>query len=322
MVFNMEEHIPVLIEEILRILRLYNPSGICIDATLGHGGYSAALLAEFPDITVIGLDKDKESIELAKKRLDKYKNRFNAIHTDYCNIDKIMDNSEHKKNAQIIIYDLGVSTLQITSPQRGFSFQDNGPLDMRMDASDKSLITAFHIVNYWPEKELSNIFFLYGEERYSKYIAKGIVQYREKHGSVNSTDELVGIIRRVLPQPVQRKMGGHPARRVFQSLRIAVNNELESLENSILNAQNILKNQGIIFVVSYHSLEDKIVKKVFNSFVRNKLGYLYNKKIISPSIDEIKSNYRSRSAKMRVFIKSNEYFSTKEKSRWKDPLSL
>ncbi len=318
----MEEHIPVLIEEILKILRLFHPSGVCVDATLGHGGYSAALLAEFPEIKIIGLDRDKESIKLSEERLFEYKNRFVAFHSNYCDIHKIIENIVHPEEVRFIIYDLGVSTLQITSPERGFSFQDNGPLDMRMDAVQENSITASQIVNSWSEKQLSEIFFRYGEERYSKYIAKAIVQHRDKFGCINNTEELVGIIRRVLPQPVQRKMGGHPARRVFQSLRIAVNNELESLETSILNAQNILANNGIIIVVSYHSLEDKITKAMFKSFVDKKIGYLYNKKIITPSSEEVSHNYRSRSAKMRVFVKSNEYFKTKGKLRWTDPLSL
>ena len=322
MVFNMEEHIPVLLGDILRILRLFQPSGVCIDATLGHGGYSAALLAEFPEIKVIGLDRDKESIELSEKRLSQYKNRFFTFQSNYCEIQKSIEISPFQEEVKFIIYDLGVSTLQITSPNRGFSFQDNGPLDMRMDATKNDSITAYHIINNWSERDLSDVFYRYGEEKYSRYISRGIVQYREKYGSINNTEDLVGIIRRILPQPVQRKMGGHPARRVFQSLRIAVNNELESLEKSLINAQSILANNGIIFVVSYHSLEDKIAKKYFSSFVHSKIGYIYNKKVITPSPEEVNANYRSRSAKMRVFIKSNEYFNTKGKSRWTDPLSL
>lgn len=318
----MEEHIPVLIEEILRIMNSHHHSGICIDATLGHGGYSAAILAAFPDIRVIGLDRDQESIELSNERLSKYKDRFFAIHCNYSDIKTIINSLSYEDKIQAIIYDLGVSTLQITSPQRGFSFQENGPLDMRMDATKENAVTAFQIINFWTEQKLRDLFFLYGEERYSKYIAKAIIQYREKYGNISCTEELVGIIRRVLPQPVQRKMGGHPARRVFQSLRIAVNNELESLKESILDAHNVIDDDGLIFVVSYHSLEDKIVKQLFNKFINDKSGYLYNKKVIKPSSEEIDNNYRSRSAKMRVFIKYNKILTTKEKSRWTDPLSL
>ena len=198
-----------------------------------------------------------------------------------------------------MFFDLGVSNLQLTEAERGFSFQEDGPLDMRMDCSGE--LTAEKILAEWDIPELTRIFRDYGEERFAWQLAKGIVRSRERGGELHTTQELVDLIRKILPEPVQRKMGGHPARKIFQALRIAVNDELNALSEALDGAAKILGPEGKVIAISYHSLEDRIVKLRFRKWSEEGLGEPRPRKALVPADEEIEANRKARSAKLRVF---------------------
>lgn len=209
--------------------------------------------------------------------------------------------------ADAVLFDLGVSNLQITEAERGFSFQNDGPLDMRMNAdAGAEGRTAADILAEADIAELTAIFRDYGEERYAFQIAKGIVRNREHGGMLTTTAELVELIRKILPAPVQRKMGGHPARRVFQALRIAVNDEMGALDEALDGALSILNPGGKIIVISYHSLEDRMVKHRFRKWKDDGAGEPNPRKPLLPTEEETELNHKSRSAKMRIFQKYEE----------------
>ena len=314
----MNEHAPVLIEEIVEILRFFSFTDCIVDATLGHGGYSQKILESFCHANVIGLDQDQDAIEVANERLSIYRNRFMSIHI---NFKKIRDISSvlNYKSISAVIFDLGVSTLQITKSSRGFSFQNEGPLDMRMDQKGNN-ITAYDIINTWDRDKLTNLFYKYGEDRFSRKIALEIERYRNKNGIIYTTTELVNIIRNVVPKSLQRKIKIHPARKIFQALRVYINDELNVLEDGLEGALEICNKNAAIVVVSYQSMEDKIVKLKFNDFENRNLGYVLSKKIITPSSEELSNNYKSRSAKMRIFIKTEEANAKRERLKWKSYL--
>ncbi len=293
----MTEHIPVLIAEILASLKSRPKIGKVLDCTLGLGGYSEAVLETFSGVQVWGLDQDDEAIRIATDRLEPFGNRFHPIHGNFAEVAGLAGNAGP---FDAILFDLGVSNLQITEGHRGFSFQSDGPLDMRMNRHFS--LTAEFLVNNWTEKELSDIFWKYGEERYSRQIARGILRHREKTGKIATTGELVSVIRETLPAPVQRKMGGHPARKVFQALRIAVNDELAALELGLSGAFELAGPGASIAVVSYHSLEDRIVKIFFRERQKENRGTIETKRPLIPSDDEIERNYKARSAKLRLFV--------------------
>ena len=207
-----------------------------------------------------------------------------------------------------MLFDLGISNMQITESERGFSFQEEGPLDMRMDAAEgtNSELTAKEILDSWSIKELTEVFRKYGEEQYAYQIAKGIVRNREAGESIVTTGDLVELIRKILPAPVQRKMGGHPARKIFQALRIAVNDEMNALEEALDGSLKILAPGGKIIAISYHSLEDRIVKTRFRKWEEEGLGKARPRKAITPTESEIENNYKSRSAKLRIFVLERE----------------
>lgn len=304
----MTEHIPVLITEILSFLQSRPKIGKVLDCTLGLGGYSEAVLQAFPGVRVWGLDQDEEAIRIASDRLDAFGNRFHPIHGNFA---EAVDLAGYAGPFDAIFFDLGVSNLQITEGHRGFSFQADGPLDMRMNR--RSDLTAEYLVNNWTEKELSEIFWKYGEERYSRQIARGILRHRETTGKIETTGNLVAVIRETLPAPVQRKMGGHPARKVFQALRIAVNNELDALERGLSGAFELASPGASIAVVSYHSLEDRIVKHFFREMQKDNRGTIATKRPVIPSDGEIERNYKARSAKLRLFVITEPGKETKTK---------
>ncbi|TDY56084.1 16S rRNA (cytosine1402-N4)-methyltransferase [Aminivibrio pyruvatiphilus] len=293
----MTEHIPVLLAEILSFLQSRPKVGKVLDCTLGLGGYSEAVLEAFPKVQVWGLDQDDEAIRIATDRLGAFDNRFHPIHGNFAEAAELAGNAAP---FDAILFDLGVSNLQITEGYRGFSFQADGPLDMRMNR--RSALTAESIVNNWTEKELSDIFWKYGEERYSRQIARGILRYRENTGKIETTGNLVAVIRETLPAPVQRKMGGHPARKIFQALRIAVNDELTALEQGLSGAFELVSPGAAVAVVSYHSLEDRIVKQYFREMQKEGRGIITTKRPLIPSDGEIERNYKARSAKLRLFV--------------------
>ncbi|HCL79062.1 MAG TPA: 16S rRNA (cytosine(1402)-N(4))-methyltransferase RsmH [Synergistaceae bacterium] len=291
------EHVPVLLDEILRALSdRENSLERVLDCTLGLGGYTVAILETFPGAQVWGIDQDSEALAIAAERASGYGDRFHPVHGNFSAMDALVGD---EAPFDAILFDLGVSNLQLTSGERGFSFQEDGPLDMRMDAS--SPLTAADLVNEGSEKDLADIFWKYGEERFSRPIARGIVRFRQRSGRIDRTSTLVEIIRSTLPAPVQRKMGGHPARRVFQALRIAVNDELEALTLGLRGAKALCRDGGSILAVSYHSLEDRIVKHLFREWQQAELGTVRTRRPITPSDEETVRNHKARSAKLRIF---------------------
>ena len=291
----MIEHVPVLIGEILDIYRAYPSRGHVLDCTLGLGGYAEAILSS-SDARLIGIDQDEQALAFSRDRLRRFGDRFDGVKANFRSLPEEVTS---RAPFGAFFFDLGVSNLQLTDDARGFSFQSDGPLDMRMDlASNRS---AADIVNSGTEGEIADIFWKYGEERHSRRLARAIVRHREAIGPIMRTETLVAVIRGALPAPVQRKMGGHPARRVFQALRIAVNEELCALQEGLQAIPSLAAPGALLFVVSYHSLEDRIVKTVFRLWKEQGRGEILSKRLIRPSSDEVESNRKSRSAKLRVF---------------------
>jgi len=297
------EHVPVMVEEVCSAVSRAPSLHKIVDATLGLGGYTKAFLTRWPDVFVLGIDKDPLAIQIAKDKLADFRSRVKFHNGDFRNLANILF-EENFMEPDAIVFDLGVSNLQISQGERGFSFDIDGPLDMRMGVG--GTLTADEIVNSYSKEELANIFRRYGEEKYAARIAWGICKYRHEKGSIKTTGQLVEVIRKTLPAPVQRKMGKNPARRVFQALRIEVNDELRALEDVMAPCKKVVKEGTIIAVVSYHSLEDKIIKKQFKEWATAGLGKMLTKKVLKPSEEEISRNKKARSAKLRCFIFSSE----------------
>jgi 16S rRNA (cytosine1402-N4)-methyltransferase len=272
-------HEPVMVDEVLRFL---GGAVIVIDATLGAGGHAEALLASGVE-RVIGLDRDPEAIELATRRLAGFGERFTAVRTRF---------SELPAESRVdgVLYDLGVSSMQLDRPERGFSYRAAGPLDMRMGPEGER---GMDLVNGASEEELARIVFEYGDERRSRRVASAIVRARSR-APIHTTDELARVVASALGS---RRGGPHPARRTFQALRIAVNRELEELSASLPRAVEALAPGGRVVAISYHSLEDRIVKRSLNE--REDLEVL-TKKPLRPSVAEAARNPRARSARLRA----------------------
>lgn len=251
-------HVPVSLERALEILgeSLTKPGAVLVDCTLGLGGHTEAFLEQFPTLRVIAIDRDPQAVALATERLKPFEGRVDFVNTTYDNIDEAIEELGIKK-VDAILLDLGVSSMQLDQRERGFAYSYEAPLDMRMDPSRGK--TAAEVVNNYSEDELSRIFFEYGEERYSKAIAKAIVVARTSKPFETST-ELAALIAKVVPF-IPGKSTGHPAKRVFQALRIEVNEELDVLRATMPRAIHALATDGRILVMSYHSLEDRIVKQ-------------------------------------------------------------
>ena len=294
-------HEPVLLTQIIEFIRasgFADKSVRIADCTLGLGGYSEKILKTFPNAQVYAIDRDLRAVDLSKARLMNYASRFKALHGNFGNVGKIL--AEFAR-FDVLVFDLGVSNMQLTEAERGFSFQNDGPLDMRMNPQGENR-TAADVINTLSTAELAEIFWLYGEERFSRQIARGIEAHRGREGVIKTTGELVELIRNVLPAPVQRKIGMHPARRVFQALRIYVNDELEELESALASIRKIIFPGAMVAIVSYHSLEDRIVKHVFRTWEKEKKwGDVLTKRPVLPELEEIERNYKARSAKLRVF---------------------
>ncbi|MBQ9419778.1 MAG: 16S rRNA (cytosine(1402)-N(4))-methyltransferase RsmH [Synergistaceae bacterium] len=286
-------HTPVMLNEVLDIAKNFPHSKI-LDGTLGLGGYSEAMLASFPDCCVFGLDRDRQAIDFSRERLKIFGERFSARHQNFSELDELPE----LNSFDVFVFDLGVSNMQITTPERGFSFQIDGPLDMRMNLDDGNLMTAREVLQTSDEKTLAKIFWDYGEERFSRQIASAI---KRTNKNLQTTSDLVELIRTTLPQPVQRKMGTHPARRIFQALRIFVNNETQELEN-LLAVLGKIDSGALIIFVAYHSLEDRLVKKTFRQWQNDERGKILTRHPLTPSENEIEANYKARSAKLRAFL--------------------
>lgn len=289
-----------MLNEVLNFLESHEHKKI-LDGTLGLGGYSEAMLKKFPDCFVLGLDRDEQAINFSRNRLKNFEelSRFQALHKNFSAINEVPEINSF--NAYV--FDLGVSNMQLTTPERGFSFQNDGPLDMRMNPNDPDSLTAAEVLKAYNEKELAKIFWEYGEEKFSRQIAAAIKKFK---GPLENTSDLVNLIRVTLPQPVQRKMGTHPARRIFQALRIFVNDETQELENLLAALKKISssKNGALIIFVSYHSIEDRLVKNFFRSGQANNLGKILTRHPLTPSEAEVEKNYKARSAKLRAFCLS------------------
>ncbi|MCI4463366.1 MAG: 16S rRNA (cytosine(1402)-N(4))-methyltransferase RsmH [Caldisericum sp.] len=282
-------HIPVLLNETIELLNLKEDS-IVVDATLGEGGHSVEILKRIPKGLLIGIDMDYETIERARKRLLEVGDNFIIVPGNFKEITTLV--LPHAKNVTHILADLGVSTLQLEDESRGFSFMREGPLDMRM-CRPCTRYTAYDIVNNFSEDELRDIILYYGEDPFAYRIAKRIVEERKKH-PIETTTQLAEIVKGVYPKGYYKI---HPATRTFQALRIYINREMDNLKGFLENAPKLLLPQGRIAVITYHSLEDRLVKL---SFKNNPNLKLVNKHVIKPSEEEVSKNRRARSAKLRV----------------------
>ena len=260
-----------------------------VDCTFGQGGYSKKIL-ENTNCNIIAIDRDKDAIEHAKLLKKKYPKNFIFCVNNFSRLDQVLKKNDIKK-IDGLIFDLGISNTQLNNPTRGFSFSNNGPLDMRMDIENLDL-TAQKIINEFDQHNLSDIFYYYGEEKNSRQIARKIIEFRKKK-EISTTFELVELIKKV--NSFKKK---HPATRVFQALRIFINDELNELDITLKKSLLFLKKNGKIITVAFHSLEDKVIK---NFFSRNKgLLKILTKKPVTPNEKEVKINPRSRSARMRV----------------------
>ena len=303
-------HVSVLLNECIENLNI-KPDGIYVDGTMGGAGHSLEIVKKLSEKgMLIGIDRDEEALAVAKERLKEF-NNVKYVHDNHDNIDEIIKNL-NIKGVDGILLDLGVSSYQIDEKTRGFTYMDDGPLDMRMDKSQK--LTAEYIVNNYKEQDLARIIFEYGEEKFSRKIARNICEYR-KNKKIETTGELVKIIEKSIPGKFREK-NSHPAKRTFQAIRIEVNNEIEPLYNTIKNSITALNSKGKLCVITFHSLEDRMVKKAYVDAEGKctcpkdlpycvcgnvSLGKIITKKPILPTEKEIQENSRSRSAKLRVF---------------------
>ena len=306
-------HRPVLLFETVGLLRPER-GGLFVDATLGLGGHSEAVLEASPDTRVLGIDRDREALRLATERLARFGERFRAVHANFRDIERVMREAG-ESGAAGILADLGVSSLQFDTAERGFSFRHDAPLDMRMDAAGDEE-TASELLERLPEEEIARIIYEYGEERRSRRIARWIVERRERGEPLKKTGELAELVARA----VGHKRGDriHPATRTFQALRIAVNRELEGLDEFIDTAVALLEPQGRLAVISFHSLEDRVVKRTFrrlagqcecdrrvpvcNCGARREVEIL-TRRPASAGAAAVEENPRARSAKLRACLK-------------------
>lgn len=304
------KHVSVLFNECMEGLNI-KPDGIYVDGTLGGGGHASGIcecLAE--EGTLIGIDRDRDALEAASRRLEGYKCKKIFVQSNYSDIKDVLEDLEID-GIDGALLDLGVSSFQLDNPERGFSYMQDAPLDMRMNQDDD--FTAYDIVNSYSSTELKNIIYRYGEERWASRIADFVVKARTTK-PIETTGELVDIIKKAIPASARRD-GPHPAKRTFQAIRIEVNDELGQLERAIDEFLDVLNPEGRLAVITFHSLEDRIVKEIINRRINpctcpkefpvcvcKKVGDVTKKsgKPIVPSKEELEENPRSRSAKLRV----------------------
>ncbi len=283
-------HRPVMVEEVLGYL-VHKIDGVYVDCTLGSGGHTEAILKRCPGCTVIGIDRDPDAIERARRRLPE--DRVIFINDRFSNIKEALSGTPYK-GVDGVLLDLGVSMEQLKDPERGFSFLSDEALDMRMDRSQS--LTAEEIVNTWPERDIERILREYAEEKKARRIAKEIVNQRKK-SPVKTCRELAEIVLRVYGS---RRARIHPATKTFQALRIAVNNELEELQRALPSLVEVLNKKGRMVVIAYHSLEDRIVKNFMKEVEKEGLLRVLTKKVVLPSEKEKRLNPASRSARLRA----------------------
>lgn len=304
-------HYSVLLKESVNALNV-NGSGIYADGTMGGGGHSYEILSRGAG-KLIGIDRDKDAIEASKKRLEIFKEKLVPINRNFSEIKDILKELTIDKIDGAVL-DLGVSSYQLDNAERGFSYMHDAPLDMRMNQNDK--LSAYDVVNSYGKDELTSVFYEYGEEKWSPRIAQFVVQAREKK-PIETTGELAELIKAAIPAKA-RAEGGHPAKRVFQAIRIEVNGELRILERAIDDFVEVLKSGGVLSIITFHSLEDRIVKKTFAKLAagctcpkdfpicvcgnKPKVKIITRKPIL-PSDKELDENSRSKSAKLRIIKK-------------------
>ncbi len=310
------QHKSVLLEETVSSLHI-KPDGIYVDGTLGGGGHALEICRQLSERgRLIGIDQDDAAIAAAAQRLKEHESKVTIIRSNYCNMKQCLNEIGIEKVDGIIL-DLGVSSYQLDTVDRGFTYREDAPLDMRMDR--RQAYTAKDIVNEYSEMELYRIIRDYGEDRFAKNIAKHIVKARAEK-PIETTNELTEVIKNAIPAKV-RKTGGHPAKRTFQAIRIELNKELEVLENTLDEMIDLLNEGGHLSIITFHSLEDRIVK---NNFRKNEnpcicppefpmcvcgkksKGKVVTRKPILPSEKELEENSRSKSAKLRVFVRGGE----------------
>lgn len=305
------KHKSVLLDETVKALNI-KPDGIYVDGTLGGGGHSYEICRRLSDKgRLIGIDQDAAAIEAAKARLGEFKDKITIIRSNYCDMRKELATIDVAAVDGIIL-DLGVSSYQLDTADRGFTYREDAPLDMRMD--QRQSMTAKDIVNGYGEMELYRIIRDYGEDKFAKNIAKHIVSARQEK-TIETTGELIQIIKAAIPMKV-RAVGGHPAKRTFQAIRIELNRELEVLRNSLDDMIDLLNDEGRICVITFHSLEDRIVKNIFRKNEdpctcprdfpvcvcgKKPKGRVITRKPIVPGEEELQENKRAKSSKLRVF---------------------
>lgn len=306
------EHKSVLLEETIENLNI-KPNGIYVDGTLGGGGHSYEIARRLSNGRLIGIDQDNAAIQAAGERLEQYNDKVTIVRSNYGEMKKVLKELELEKVDGILL-DLGVSSYQLDTPERGFSYKEDAPLDMRMDTRNSK--TAKDIVNNYSEMDLYRIIRDYGEDNFAKNIAKHIVRMREEK-PIETTYELIEAIKAAIPMKLRIKTG-HPAKRTFQAIRIELNQELEVLKNTLQDMIELLAPNGRLCIITFHSLEDRIVKSCFKvnenpctcppkfpvCVCGNKpKGIIISRKPILPSEEELQYNKRSKSAKLRVFEK-------------------
>jgi 16S rRNA (cytosine1402-N4)-methyltransferase len=284
-------HVPVLWQEAIEILNV-QPDGFYIDATLGAGGHAEGILRRLESGKLLGIDRDPAALAAARERLKSFGEKLIAMHGNFAQIDALHAASGLPP-ADGLLADLGMSSLQLEDVSRGFSFNAPGPLDMRMDPSTGA--TAADLVNQMSERELADLIFKLGEERHSRRIARAIVKGRP----YRLTTELAQVVTRVIPSRAAFRHI-HPATRTFQALRLEVNRELENLESLLAQALGVLKPGGRVVILSFHSLEDRMVKRAFQSWQQQGRAQILTRKVVRPSEEEVRANPRSRSARLRA----------------------
>ena len=303
-------HTSVLLEETIEGLNI-KPDGIYVDGTLGGAGHSSHIAKQLTTGRLIGIDQDGEALAAATKRLEPWKERVTTVRSNYCNMQAVLNELGIDKVDGILL-DLGVSSYQLDNAERGFSYKYDTALDMRMDT--RQTLTARTIVNEYSEMEIYRIIRDYGEDKFAKNIAKHIAQYRAKK-PIETTGELNEIIKAAIPAKMREK-GGHPSKRTYQAIRIACNRELEVLENSLDTFIDLLNPGGRLCIITFHSLEDRIVKAAFKKNEnpctcppefpvcvcgKESMGNVVTRKPVLPSEEEMELNSRSKSAKLRIF---------------------
>lgn len=302
-------HVPVMPREVIEGLAI-KPDGIYLDCTLGGGGHSELILKKLTTGRLIAIDKDEEALAFAKQRLAEYADKVTFVHSDFKRADEVLDKL-NIDNIDGVLMDLGVSSYQLDAAERGFSYRFDAPLDMRMDKTQ--FLTAFNVVNEYNEMDIADILFRYGEERYARKIAANIIRYRADN-TIRTTGQLAEIVEKSYP-PKERFKGGNPCKRTFQAIRIEVNGELRELDEIIGKLAERLNKGGRICVITFHSLEDRIVKREFQYLEAkcicppkqpvctcNKVQTvkIITKKPVVASEEELAVNSRAQSAKLRV----------------------